>query len=302
MAYNTQSMKNIYYEAARNAHYDFFERICNPEDEISSRKRIENIYNPDSTMVNLDVFSGRLRVNMIRDFTCYANYYQDIESPVFQFGDDGFQLSYKPQNNQPGNAAYIKLARLDDDKQAVSKEWTVNDILNLEIFAQLEVETIASLVRESRQTGIPVTAANVLERGGEPIDSATAALRRQAQSYASELNHLSLFWDFEIARHLQRPSNNYARRFTEIPFGIGVAIVLQMCSPFLGNAKDKNIIRGIFSGCSPIERAGLLKELIADYINRILRKRNPRINYNNHNEVKKAFDNLLLDEFGSYWQ
>ena len=288
--------KDMYYAAARDAHASIFELICNKPEEIDSRRTIENLYRP-GTMVNLDAYTSYYRVHLMRDFICYGDYYQDTESPIFQFGDDGFQLFYESQNNEPLNAKYSRLARMDDeDPSAASKFWTCDDVIKLDLFGQIDLKTIARLLRESRQTGIPITAANALEAVGIPIEQAKDTIRRQAQTYASDLNHMSLLWDFEIARHLQRPTNLRSQHHSELPMGVGVAIVLELCSPFLTSDKDKKIIRGIFTG-SPLQRAHNMKQLIGDYIHQIFLKRNPRLNVKNRTELTKVFTNLLRDEF-----
>lgn len=288
--------KDMFYEAAKEAHASVFEHICSKREEIESRQIIENLYRP-GTMVNIDAYTSYYRIHLMRDFTCYANYYQDAESPMFQFGDDGFQLFYERQNNEPLQVKYSRLARMDDDDpSAVSKFWTCDDIINLDLFGQIELKTIARLVRESRQTGIPITAANALEAVGIPIDEAKDKMRRQAQTYASDLNHISLLWDFEIARHLQMPTDLISQQHSELPMGIGVAIVLELCSPYLTSTKDKKMIRGIFTG-HPLQRARNLKQLIGDYIHQILLKRNPRLNFKNKTELKMVFVNLLRNEY-----
>ena len=290
------SGKELYYAAARDAHASVFELICSKEEEIESRQIIENFYTP-STVVNLDAYTSHCRIHLMRDFTCYADYYQDAESPVFQFGDDGFQLFYERQNNEPLYAKYSKLARVDDeDPSAASKFWSCDDILDLDLFDQIELKTIARLIRESRQTGIPITAVNTLEAVGISIDQAKDKIRRQAQTYASNLNHMSLLWDFEIARHLQMPTNLRSQQNSELPMGVGMAIILELCSSSLMSDKDKKMIQGLFIG-HPLQRARNIKQLIGDYIHKVLLKRNPRLNLQNRDLLKRIFVNLLRNEF-----
>ena len=286
-----QQQENMYFEAAKQAHADFFRGISSGREWHEARENIEEWYIPDGEPVQLVGSSSSQRVNLIKDFTCYAKHYREYESPIFQYGPNTrFKLHFSPQINQPGNAVYVQM-----DNASRWTQWSYSDILNLDLFQMISNDCLVKVMRSSRKTGQPITADQILDEDPSFRDNCRRNnfKKYQLDAIANQLNHLTLLWDLEIARHLQKVFNYYSSKFAELPVGFGVALVFQLYGDFNDHDSFQNFEQkmfGLFSG-SPFDRANVLKTLIKDYVEK-------------HNLIGRNFSfyhshfySLLDDEF-----
>jgi hypothetical protein len=191
--------------------------------------------------------SSAQRVLVLRDFTSYTRWHRHDDSPIFRYANDTcFLLKFNPQTYQPGNAVYFQI-----DDCSPWTPWAYDDVFNLDLFQMISNDCIVKVMRHSRRTGEPITADQILNKDPPFRDCYrhNNLKRSVLEKMANELNHLTLLWDFEIARHLQQPFNNIpSQKYAELPMGFGVALVLQQ----YGGKNFKQMIFELFTGSACI--------------------------------------------------
>ena len=242
------------YDTALQVYHPVFQQITTGREWYQARKRASHylqknfhyIRRQQVWGVNFNGMSSFNRINILRDLTAYANYYQMPEIR-FKFGFSVFELILKPTRSQLGNAriSYLHCYPL-----------SYRSVENQLFFKLLSFETIGKLIRQSRNSGRAISIPDLMKEAASSLQTYNNPILHRI---ARDLNHFIILCDFEVARRLQRSFTWYAKKLDDIPIGICTAIF------FDSGVIDKGALFQVFRGPAD-SRAATVKSIIKQYL------------------------------------